>query len=268
MAKKKKHIVLVEDEQTLANLIEIGLKKAGYSVQSASNGKKGLILIEKSKPDLVLLDIMLPGLGGFDILEMLHRERVLPDLPVIIISNSGEPIEIERATKFGVRDYLIKVNFNPNEVIEKVNRLFESEKEKRNRKTRQEKAHKQKKQVLLVEDDTILADTLERKFIQKNTSVHKAPNAKDARRILQAEPIDIILLDLILPDVDGFKFLEELKAAEHTKDIPVMIISNLGQKEEIERGLKAGAIDYIIKADTVPAEIFKKVEAVLTKRSR
>ncbi|HZX50183.1 MAG TPA: response regulator [Candidatus Paceibacterota bacterium] len=265
MTGKKKYILLIEDEATLSNLIESGLRDQGYEVKAAKDGNEGLRLIRETKPDLVLLDIMLPGLKGFDILEKLHKEDgVLPGLPVIIISNSGDSIEIERALHMGVRDYLVKVNFNPNEVVEKVNSVLEAEADKKKKKPVKLQPVKGNR-VLLVEDDTILSDALERKFVEKKYTVLKALNAALARRVLEEHEVDVILLDLVLPDEHGLSFLRQLKKNDATKDIPVIITSNLGQQEEIDEGLKAGAVDYIVKTNTVPGEIFEKVQALVKK---
>ena len=84
MAEKKKLIFLIEDEQTLANLIQLRLEKAGYRVETEKNGKIALALIPKLKPDLILLDLMLPGLGGFDIMEA--RFLMLPGFRPICTS--------------------------------------------------------------------------------------------------------------------------------------------------------------------------------------
>lgn len=265
----KKRIVLVEDELTLANLIESGLEEAGYEVRTAADGKRGLRLIRQTKPDLVLLDIMLPGLKGFDILQKLYEEdRLLPGLPVIIISNSGDSIEVERALKMGVRDYLIKVNFNPSEVIAKVNNVLEvctNAAKKEAHKSARAARPAGEREVLLVEDDSILADALERKFLEENYTVHKVFNASLARKVLQEHTVDAILLDLVLPDEHGLSFLKELKKSDAFGAIPVLIISNLGQHEEIQEGLKAGAADYMVKTNTVPREIFEKVHALIEK---
>lgn len=115
-------IILVEDEKILANLLERKLKEEGYEVFSAFDGKTGLETIIKEKPDLVLLDIVMPIMGGFEVMEEMNKkeETNLKKFPVIIISNSGQPVEINRALKLGVRDYLIKTEFDPKEVIEKV----------------------------------------------------------------------------------------------------------------------------------------------------
>ena len=268
MKKRKKLIVLVEDEQTLANLIELGLEREGYSVKAAGNGLDGLNLIRKSKPDLVLLDLMLPGLKGFDILEKLYKDdHVLPALPVIIISNSGDSMEIKQALRMGVKDYLIKINFNPYEVVEKVNNVLEAEKYDSKKGVKKPKTAKENR-VLIIEDDPILSGTLEKKFVEKEYVVYTAFNANSAREILKKEKIDAILLDLVLPDEHGLGFLRELKKDDRTNYIPVIITSNLGQQEEIEQGLQAGAADYIVKTNTLPGEIFEKVDSLLQQQKK
>lgn len=119
--------------------------------------------------------------------------------------------------------------------------------------------------VLIIEDDAFMGGLLQRKFAQENYGIFNATNAESALEILKKNKIDLILLDIILPGTDGIVFLNNIKKVSEYKDIPVIITSNLGQPEEIERGLQAGAIDYIVKANTAPAEIVEKVKAVLKK---
>lgn len=110
----------------MAGLLEKKLKEAGYEVFVAADGAEGLDLLKRSKPDLLLLDIVMPGKDGFEVMEEMNtsEEFNLKKIPVIIISNSGQPVEIDRATALGVRDYLIKVNFDPQEVVDKVQKQF------------------------------------------------------------------------------------------------------------------------------------------------
>ena len=119
--------------------------------------------------------------------------------------------------------------------------------------------------ILIVEDDSFISGLLQRKFDQENYGIFNATNADNAFEILKKNKIDLILLDIILPGTDGIAFLGSVKKEPSYKDIPVIITSNLGQPEEVERGLKEGAIDYIIKANTAPAEIVEKVKSVLKK---
>lgn len=126
-------------------------------------------------------------------------------------------------------------------------------------------ASQKKNAVLIVEDDVFLAGILGRKLQEKNFKIYQAPSAEQARSALEVNLIDLICLDISLPGVDGLAFLKELKGHAQFKDIPVLIISNLGQQEEIERGIQAGAADYVIKANTSPAEIAQKVKELIKK---
>jgi DNA-binding response OmpR family regulator len=267
---EKKLIVLIEDEDILSKLLVQKLEKAGYEVKSALDGESGLALILENKPNLVLLDMMLPKINGFGILEKLLEKKILPQLSVIIISNSGQPIEIERAQKMGVRDYLIKVNFNPEEVLAKVNAVLGSEGQQfpspfseSDEKNTDASGFKK---ILIIEDDVFMAGLLERKFKQEKFKILKASNADQAREIIASNQVDLILLDVVLPGTDGFTFLRELKKSDMSSKIPVIITSNLGQQEEIERGLTEGAADYIVKAHSTPGEIVEKVEEILNKK--
>lgn len=119
--------------------------------------------------------------------------------------------------------------------------------------------------ILIVEDDSFISGLLQRKFAQENYGIFNATNADGALEALKKNKIDLILLDIILPGTDGIAFLASIKKDPAHKDIPVIITSNLGQPEEIEKGLQTGAVDYIVKANTAPAEIVEKVKSVLKK---
>ncbi len=257
----KKTIVLVEDERVILELLRAKLQKAGITVHTAEDGISGLRLIKEKKPDLVLLDILLPGMKGLQVLEHMKTEGLLPGMPVLIISNSGQPVELERAMELGARDYLIKVNFDPREVLDRVQAILDAASPSHQGEPSAPKG----KNVLIVEDDVLLVGLLERRFAAEGYRVERALDAERARRLLAKEQFDVILLDLVLPGVDGFSFLGELKRDERVAHIPVVIISNLGQHEEIAKGMGLGAADYIVKANISPAEIVNKITALFIK---
>ena len=117
-----KKILIIEDDKILAELLEKKLKNAGFEVVLAFDGKEGLASLRANKPDLILLDIVMPKKNGMELMEEMNKdpETNLTKIPVIVISNSGEPVEIDRVLELGAKDYLIKTEFNPQEVIEKV----------------------------------------------------------------------------------------------------------------------------------------------------
>lgn len=113
-------ILIVEDDKFLRELIAQKLKKEGYGIAEAVDGEKGIEAVKKEKPALVLLDLILPGIDGFEVLSRMKVDPVLAEIPVIILSNLGQKDDIERGLKMGADDYLIKAHFTPAEIIEKV----------------------------------------------------------------------------------------------------------------------------------------------------
>lgn len=118
----KKRILLVEDEEIMIDLLVKKLSKEGYEVFVARDGEEGLKKLREMDPlpDLILLDIIMPKMGGFEVMEEIQKEEKFKKIPVIVISNSGQPVELDRAKKLGAKDWLIKTDFDPNEVVEKV----------------------------------------------------------------------------------------------------------------------------------------------------
>ncbi|OGY45141.1 MAG: hypothetical protein A2729_00090 [Candidatus Buchananbacteria bacterium RIFCSPHIGHO2_01_FULL_39_14] len=119
------------------------------------------------------------------------------------------------------------------------------------------------KKILIIEDDKFLAKMLSRMLESHQYDTILASTGKEGLIKASGEEIDLILLDIILPDIDGFDLLETIKKEEKTKNIPVMIISNLGQPEDMAQGRALGAMDYLIKSDLSLDEVIKKVRKIL-----
>ena len=115
-----KKIIIVEDEEILRNLLYKKLTAEGYKVETAEDGEEGLAKIKVDRPDLILLDIIMPKMNGIEMMEEMAKEESLKGIPVIVVSNSGQPVEIDKAQKLGARDWLVKTEFEPQEVIDKV----------------------------------------------------------------------------------------------------------------------------------------------------
>jgi CheY-like chemotaxis protein len=120
--------------------------------------------------------------------------------------------------------------------------------------------------ILLIEDDGFLASIYAQKLELEGYDVSLATNGEDGLRLAQKDIPALILLDLVMPRLDGFQVLEKLKQDATTKDIPVLILTNLGQKEDVERCLALGAVGYVIKAHSLPQETVAKVKEILSKK--
>ena len=119
-------ILIAEDDPTLGSILSEKLRKWNYQVSLAKNGLETMEMIVSEKPDLLLLDILMPIKNGMEVLEEMAEKGYIKEVPVIIISNSGQPVEVERAKELGVEDYLIKTNFDPQDVLEKVAKVLKN----------------------------------------------------------------------------------------------------------------------------------------------
>lgn len=126
MGGHKSKVLIIEDDKFLSELISTKLDKEGFELALAGDGETGYKKIEQFKPDVVLLDIMLPGMDGFEVLEKLKKQtdETIKNTPVIILSNFGQESKIERGLKLGAVDYLVKANFTTGEIVDKIKKVL------------------------------------------------------------------------------------------------------------------------------------------------
>jgi DNA-binding response OmpR family regulator len=115
-----KTILIIEDDKFLRELMAQKLVKEGYEVSEAVDGEEGIKKVKEENPALVLLDLILPGIDGFEVLTTMKDDPVLSQIPVIILSNLGQRDDVEKGLKLGAVDYLIKAHFTPGEIVEKI----------------------------------------------------------------------------------------------------------------------------------------------------
>jgi len=121
MAKK---ILVVEDDKFLRELISQKLATEGYDVIEAVDGDKGIEKIRTEKPDMVLLDLIIPGIDGFEVLAKMKADPGTANIAVIVLSNLGQKDDIEKGLEMGANDYLIKAHFTPGEIVEKIQQIL------------------------------------------------------------------------------------------------------------------------------------------------
>jgi CheY-like chemotaxis protein len=119
----KRLILLVEDDPFLIDIYRTKLEEAGFSVEVAEDGRDALGKIEEKKPDLLLLDIVLPHFDGWEILEKIKKIQ-LKNLPVVVLSNLGQKSEVEKGLRLGAVKYLIKAHYTPSQVVEEIKKIL------------------------------------------------------------------------------------------------------------------------------------------------
>ncbi|WP_404413334.1 response regulator [Vreelandella aquamarina] len=117
------NILVVDDEPNIVLSLEFLMEQAGYSVTTAENGEQALACVENATPDLILLDISLPGISGFDVLEQLRARQATEHLPIIMLTAHGREVEREKGMAMGADDYITKP-FSTQSLVEKVRQLM------------------------------------------------------------------------------------------------------------------------------------------------
>lgn len=267
MAKQK--ILIIEDDVFLAEVLINKLTAAGYETVHSANGREGFEKIKSARPDLILLDIILPEMNGYQILEAKQADLEIRDIPVIVVSNSGQPVEIKRAITLGVKSYLIKADINPDEAVlkvkEELQRLSSGSKSiSINIAEPKSAGAVAGKKILWVEDDRFLKDIITVRLSNEGCNLMHAADEAEAFSILGRETPDVIMLDILLPGVDGFEILKKIKAGEKTKKIPVILLSNLSQPDDIKKGKDLGAVKFLVKSTVTLDEIINEIKSVLS----
>lgn len=126
-----------------------------------------------------------------------------------------------------------------------------------------------KRRILLIEDDQLMIRLYKTKFALEDFQLDIATNGPRALKLAASDPPDVILLDIVMPGMDGFEVLKRLKEDRETKDIPVIVLTAIsGEREEIERAMKLGAADFIKKTAHTPRQVVEKVESALEKSAK
>jgi len=291
---ENKKILVVEDDNVLRDVLIEKLRKSGYSAIGAEDGDVAINKMREEAFDLILLDILMPNKDGMEVLEDMHKDEDLSKIPVIVISNSGQPVEIERALELGAKDFLIKAVFDPSEVLDKMEKVLNinsktsdenqedskespeenknlgenmppEETENKNNENNNEAAAPQDK-VLVVEDDKFLRELFVRKLNSEKFDVSSAIDGENALEMLSKNMPNIVVLDLILPGMDGFEILSKIKSDSATAQLPVIVLSNLGQQEDIDKAMSLGADDFLVKANFTLDEIIERIKEVISKK--
>lgn len=254
-------IVVVEDQQALAIVYRNKFIAAGYQVEVAADGEAGLDLINSTKPDLVMLDLMLPKLNGIEVLKRVRANPLFPNMPVIIFSNASLPGMVEDAWKAGATMVLSKSNHSPNQIVESVRSVLEaaSESKKLNAasatgndlnatspgvlassQSRATTGH-----VLLVEDNAEIRALLSFLLDQAGHQFTAVESHAAALDKVKVEAFDLYLINRACPDGLGLTLCPQLRQLIGQQ--PIVMYSSAALPTEQQAALDAGASIYLTK---------------------
>ena len=276
-------ILIIEDNPMDIEIVEELLNQ--HLVLKAESGGDGLRFAEEN-PDLILIDLHLPDMNGLDLVKILKSNNITKNIPVLAFTAAvmdsdkekaflngcdgfiSKPIEIKTFAE--IVEKFLPTNFKPEKTINKQNSLpekFNLDKvnlnyfQQRNMKIKKTMSKNHK--ILIVDDNKMNTELLEDIIFQINQNSSVVHSGKEALEIINNYKFDLLLLDIMMPEMSGFELLEYLKMSPKTKDIPVIFISALNEVTDIVKGLDLGSHGYITKPyniDEVKARILSTLK--------
>jgi len=222
-------VLVVEDDAAAAELLRLYLAGAGYRVEVARDGEEGFAKAWQLQPNLITLDLQLPKVDGWDVLIRLKGEPATRDIPVVIVSIVEEH---GKGFALGAADYLVKP-VSREEMLQALQRLGLTRPRRRERLT-----------ILTIDDDPLAVELVETILTAEGFHVLKAYGGVEGLAVARQELPALLILDLLMPDLDGFAVLEQLRADPATAAIPIIILTSqnltLHEKERLQ-----GAMAYL-----------------------
>jgi len=251
-------ILIAEDDQFLANVYREKFEEEGYKTDVALNGRIAIELLQSGPPALVLLDLMLPEVDGISVLRFIRSEESLRGLPVMVLSNSSYFSGLARsAWNAGATSFLNKGDCGPKVLLEEVKRLLANvslEKVPRDWNTPPPlpprafiKRAKGPIRVLVVDDDKVIQGVLGFLMEQAGYVVRSVFNGRRALEMAEDYAPDIMVLDGMMPELDGFEVLKIWQRHPRLARIPVIMLSAAKEELKNANAMGAGAVEYLTK---------------------
>ena len=233
-------VLVIDDDATARELISDHLKAGGFSVVTAAGGVEGIKLAKELQPTAITLDVMMPDLDGWSVLAALRQNPELADIPVIMVSIVDDK---RRGIALGAAGYLTKP----------------IDRERLHRLVRRFQAPTRATRVLMVEDDASQRERMLGWLERPHWIVREAANGQEALDLLREEKPDVILLDLMMPEMDGFEVVAALQGDKDWRDIPVIVITSLDLDAKDRARLNSGVQSVLVKEKFRPEDLVERI---------
>jgi signal transduction histidine kinase/DNA-binding response OmpR family regulator len=241
-------VLVIDDDATARELISHNLQVAGFSAVTASGGLQGLKLAKELRPVAITLDVVMPDLDGWSVLAALRQDTELSEIPVIMVTILDEQ---RRAISLGAAGYLTKPI--DQHILQRMMGRFRTSA----RPTR----------ILLVEDDALQRELMCEWLVGEQWTVHEAANGRDALALLRANKPDVILLDLMMPEMDGFEIVAALQEEPLWRDVPVIVITARDLNAKDRERLNSGVHSVLLKNTFRPDELVERIRELTRTKS-
>jgi CheY-like chemotaxis protein len=256
------HILIADDDQFLTSVCSRAFEQAGYKTSKAHDGHEAVDQLVNHKPDLILLDLLLPGIDGIGVLKFIRSRPELENLPVFIVSNSAYFSGlVQTAWSEGATKFIRKGEFSPNGLVEEISKTvppsgYSPDESPEDlpidyqtipEQTPKTKAAASPKSALIVDDDRTIHGVLAYFLGQAGFKIDSAFNGLQALEMARQEKPGVLILDVIMPIKDGFTTLAEWTQDPELKSIPVIMLTASKDEENKSKAIGEGATNYLTK---------------------
>lgn len=267
-------ILILTSNDTLMKSINTALQTAGFSLIQAISIQDAQEKITAQKPNMLIIDDETLAEQTTQFLSDWQTNINVGYLPILMLSETTDNAAVQNYINLGATDVLKRSDVNPENFVSKVQKTLSlgggigvaAEGVTTPAKTTAMGENMQNARVLIIEDDQFLNELSQTKLSKVGFQVISALDGESGlEKALQEKP-DIILLDILLPGIDGFEVLRRIKSSQDAQvnKIPVILLSNFGQEEKIQQGMALGAKDYLVKANFTTNEIVTKIQKTLS----
>ncbi len=261
---EKRNILIIDDDLTIRKLIGHHLKRNGYDIFEAEGAGEGFNLLNEKKIDLVLCDVTMDEMDGFTFCRKVREDQNHRVLPFIFVTAKNTIEDKSEALEAGGDDLITKP-FDINDLLIKVQALLrrtEIYKVYGAKKNLEQSFSMKTSKVLLVDDDQLISKVFQYNLVQAGFECEIANNADDGYSLAKANPPDIIVSDIMMPRIDGYKFRTMLLEDNDLKSIPFIFLTAKEEEKDILDGYELGINDYVIK-NTGPRILTAKINAII-----
>jgi CheY-like chemotaxis protein len=237
-------LLIIDDNVMNSDILSRRLSREGYEVLVERDGRDGLDILADHHVDLILLDILMPGMDGYQVLQSLKEDPRTRAIPVIMLTAVHEIESVIRCLELGVDDYLTKP-FNIPFVKSRIAAVLHGRPERDGEG--RETGSGPKRHILIIDDNAMNQDMLSRRLERDDYEVLTASSGREGLDTIAKQDVDLVLLDILMPEMDGYQVLRTMKEDESTRRLPVIMLTAVSDVESVKRCIDLGADDYLIK---------------------
>ena len=265
-------VVIVEDDPMISEIYQKKFTDAGFDVSAVTSGEQVLNLAIMEKVDVILLDLIMPKMDGFEVIKRMRDGTYDPSIKIIVTSNLSSHEDQERALKLGANGFVAKSDYSPSELVAQVKRLINQYSEQKKNEEKLNGSAKENeacdcigKKILMIEDEEIIIDMFGEKLKQDGYDVVFARNGAWGVKEALKEKFDLYIIDMMMPAMTGEEMVGRIKMEEETKNVPIIMLSASVEDQYVKKMEALGISAFFGKTQITPSELSKKVGELLNK---